>query len=180
VFYNTVKHEIRTYICRLIMSKPSRPSSPDQATGRSRTFFVTTCAASGRALFQSERIANLLIDVLRSYARARKFAVHNFVVMPNHVHILLTLPGDISLEKAMQLIKGNFSFRAAHELAFHGEVWQRGFSDVSINNERSFRLHHSYINNNPVKAGLSNSPEHYPFHYAFLKIRKQLTPEDHP
>lgn len=161
------------------MSKPSRPSSPNDATGCSRTFFVTTCAASGKSLFQAERMANLLIDVLRSYVRAGKFVVHNFVVMPNHVHILLTLPGNISVEKAMQLIKGNFSFRASHELAFHGEVWQRGFSDISITDQQSFRLHHGYINNNPVKAGLSDSPEHYPFHYAFLKIKKQLTTEDH-
>ena len=42
--------------------------------------------------------------------RSKRIIVHDFVVMPNHVHILMTVPGDISLEKAMQLIKGGFRF----------------------------------------------------------------------
>jgi putative transposase len=67
--------------------------------------------------------------------------VHDFVVMPNHVHILMTLPGDVSLEKAVQLIKGGFSFRANKELGFRGEIWHRGFSDVRIVDELSFEQH---------------------------------------
>jgi hypothetical protein len=74
-----------------------------------------------------------------------KGCVHDFVVMPNHVHILMTVPGDMSLEKAMQLIKGGFSFRVNKELGFRGEIWQRGFSDVRIVDERSFQQHREYI-----------------------------------
>ena len=54
--------------------------------------------------------------------RSGKMTIHEFVVMPNHVHLLLTIPGEMSIEKAMQLIKGGFSFRARKELGFHGEV----------------------------------------------------------
>ena len=54
----------------------------------------------------------------------------------------------------MQLIKGNFSFRAQKELRFQGEIWQRGFSDVLILDEIGFKEHEEYIKNNPVKAGL--------------------------
>src|ERR1017187_8778666 len=114
------------------MSKPSRPSDPNSATGRPRTFFVSSGTAGRRSLFQTDRMANLFIEVLRSYMRSGKIVVHDFVVMPNHVHILMTLPGEVSLEKAMQLIKGSFSFRANKELGFRGEIWQRGFSDVLI------------------------------------------------
>jgi putative transposase len=109
------------------MSKPSRPLDSRVSTERPRTFFVTARTASGRSLFQTERMANLLIDVLRSYVKTEKFNVHDFVVMPNHIHILMTLPGALSLEGAMQLIKGNFSFPANKELGFKGEIWQRGF-----------------------------------------------------
>jgi len=69
-------------------------------------------------------MANLMIDVLRSYTLAGKFRVHDFVIMRNHVYVLVTVPGGTSVEKAMQLIKGNFSFRAKKELGFTGEVWQ--------------------------------------------------------
>jgi putative transposase len=68
------------------MAKPARNVSPSRILSPSRTFFVTTKTGMGRALLQSERNATLLIDVLRSYVAARKFRVHDFVVMPNHVH----------------------------------------------------------------------------------------------
>jgi putative transposase len=105
--------------------------------------------------------------------RSGKMTVHNFVIMPNHVHILMTVPGELSLEKAMQLIKGNFSFRANKELGFRGEIWQRGYSDVQILDDQSFRQHCEYIENNPVTAGLANSPDEYPFGSAFLKKQKR-------
>jgi putative transposase len=154
------------------MSKPSRPSDPNSATGCTRTFFTTTRTAGGKSLFQTERMANLLIDVLRSAMRTKGIAVHEFAVMPNHVHILMTVPGEMSLEKAMQLIKGGFSFRANRELGFRGEIWQRGFSDVRVNDELNFEQHREYIENNPVKAGLVSSPEEFLFGSAYLKKRK--------
>ena len=159
------------------MSKPSRPSDPNSATGCPRTFFVSTQTAGGRSLFQTDRMANLFIDVLRSAMRSKRITVHDFVVVPNHVHILMTVPGDMSLEKAMQLIKGGFSFRAKKELGFQGEVWQRGFSDVRIADEQSFKQHQDYIDNNPVKAGLANLPEEYLAGSAHLKKRKRAGAE---
>jgi putative transposase len=151
------------------MSKPSRPSDPNNATGIPRTFFVTTRTAAGKSLFQTERMTDLFVEVLRASMRSKRTNIHDFVVMPNHIHILMTLPGEVSVEKAMQLIKGGFSFRANKELGFRGEVWQRGFSDVRIVDDESFEKHRAYIDNNPVKAGLANSPEEYRGGSAFLK-----------
>jgi putative transposase len=155
------------------MSKPSRPSNPNNATGRERTFFATTRTASGKSLFQTERMTDLFIDVLRSTMRSKRITIHNFVVMPNHVHLLITVPGEMSLEKAMQLIKGGFSFRANKELGFRGEVWQRGFSDVRINDEGSFQQHRDYIENNPVEAGLASTAEEYSGGSTYLKKQKR-------
>jgi putative transposase len=122
-------------------------------------------------------MAELFIDVLRSTMRTKGIVIHNFVVMPNHVHILITVPGEMSLEKAMQLIKGGFSFRANKELGFRGEIWQRGYSDVRVVDERSFQQHREYMGNNPVKMGLANSPEEYPFGSACLKKKKHAGAE---
>ncbi len=138
-----------------------------------RTFFATTRTAGGRSLFQTDRMAQLFIDVLRSYTLAGKIKVHDFVVMRNHIHLLLTVDGTMSIEKAMQLIKGNFSYRAKKELGFTGEIWQRGFSDVRITDEASFSTHQEYIYNNPVRAGLANTPEEYPYGSAYFKKLKR-------
>src|SRR5258707_143931 len=104
------------------MAKPSR--LPDSRSGHdeSRTFFVSSGTAMGRPLFRTERLARLLMDVFRVHTLSGKFIVRDFVVMPDHIHVLLTLPGDLTVEKAAQLIKGGFSFRAKKELGFAGEV----------------------------------------------------------
>ncbi len=155
------------------MARPSRNSRFDSARNPVRTFFFTSKTDGGRALLQTERMANLFIDVLRSYMRAKKFKVHDFVVMPDHVHVLLTLGPEISIEKAAQLMKGNFSYRAKKELGVKWEIWQKGFSEVQILNEQSFVQHQNYIDENPVRAGLARSADEYPYCSTFLKKKKK-------
>jgi putative transposase len=144
------------------MSRPARNADISHILSSSRTFFVTTRTSMERALLQSERNANLLIEVLRGCVAAKRFVVHDFVVMPNHVHALITVDGDISIERAMQFIKGGFSYRVKKEFGYSGEVWQRGFSGVRVEDRENFLKHREYIAQNPVRAGLANSPESYP------------------
>jgi putative transposase len=118
-------------------------------------------------------MANLFINVLRENMRAGHFTVHEFVVMPDHMHVLLTVPAESTVEKAVQFIKGGFSFRAGRELGFKGDVWQVGFSEVRIFDGASFAQHKAYIENNPVKRSLANAPEEYPFGSTFLKMLKK-------
>jgi putative transposase len=150
------------------MTRPSRHAQPQNVLSSSRTFFATTRTSGGRALLQSERNALLFIDVLRSYVAGRKFHLHNFVVMPNHVHLLMTVGSDMTIEKAMQLIKGGFSYRLRRECGYLGEVWQRGFSELRVENRESFAEHREYIAYNPVKAGLVDSPEKFPYCFTYL------------
>ena len=114
----------------------------------------------------------LLIDVLRSNVATGKFQLHDFVIMPDHLHLLMTLPGDVAIEKAMQLIKGGFSYRLKKEFGYQGEVWQRGFSEVRVSDQESFLLHREYIVQNPVKAGLVDTAEQYPHCYSYLARKK--------
>src|SRR5881409_3486122 len=88
------------------MAKPGRNASPDDILLPLRTFFVTTKTSMGRRLLQTDRNAGLLIDVLRSLVAEKEFEIHDFVVMPDHVHLLLTVGDGMTVEKAMQLIKG--------------------------------------------------------------------------
>jgi putative transposase len=161
------------------MSKPARYANASEVLSSSRTFFVTTKTSMGRALLRSERNAMLFIDVLRENVRAGRFKIHDFVVMPDHVHILITVNRDLTIEKAMQFIKGGFSFRLKREFRYAGEVWQRGFSEVRVNERQSFLQHREYIAQNPVKAGLVDSPEKFPYCYTFLARRKSAGAEAH-
>ena len=153
------------------MSKPVRNAEAIEIL-RSRTFFVTSKTSMGRALLQSERNATLFIDVLRSHVRARKLRVHDFVVMPDHVHLLITVDKTMSIEKAMQLIKGGFSYRLKKEHGYLGEVWQRGFSDVRVGDRDGFLRHREYIAQNPVRRGLVDSPDKFPYCFTYLAQQK--------
>ncbi|MFZ0303143.1 MAG: transposase [Terracidiphilus sp.] len=155
------------------MARPTRNASRENALSSARTFFATTKTAAGRRLLQSERNAALLIDVLRSYMTAGKFEVHDFVVMPDHLRVLLTVRGETTIEKAMQFIKGRFSFRLKHEYGYLGEVWQVGFSESRADDPKSFEQHRAYIAKNPVKAGLAARPGEYAFCYEYLAEQKK-------
>jgi putative transposase len=155
------------------MARPARNSGPESVRDISRTFFVTSKTAPNKAVLRAERMALLMIEVLRSYVSEGKFVLHDFVVMPDHIHVLLSLDQMMSVEKAMQLVKGGFSYRAKKELGYAGEVWQPGFSEVRILDRKSFLKHRKYIEQNPVKAGLAESPEKYPFGSAYFKHQKR-------
>jgi putative transposase len=155
------------------MAKPARNSSRRSIVAGRRTFFVTSNTAGGKHLLQSERLANLFIDVLRSNTLQGRFRVHEFVVMPDHVHVLLTIDGATSIERAVQLMKGGFSFRAKKELGFQGGIWKRGFSEVRIMDRASHLRHRDNIDDNPVRAGLADSAENYPYCSSYLRKRKR-------
>src|ERR1700733_7367001 len=127
------------------MARPARNACPEEVLSRTRVFFVTTKTSMARHLLQSERNAVLLIDVLRSNVAAGKFQLHDFVIMPDHLHLLMTLQGDVTVEKAMQLIKGGFSYRLKRDFGYQGEVWQRGFSEERMNDVQRFVKHSAYI-----------------------------------
>jgi putative transposase len=154
------------------MARPVRNAPQEKALSSLRTFFATTKTHAGRRLLQSERNATLLIDVLRSYMAAGKFSVLDFVVMPDHVHLLLSVRGGTTIEKAMQLIKGRFSYRLKHECGYLGEVWQVGFSESRADDVESFERYQRYIAQNPVKAGLAERVGEYPYCYGYLAEKK--------
>jgi putative transposase len=154
------------------MARPARNAGPDAIVRSARTFFATTRTSQRRPLLQSERHAALMIDALRSYVGAGKFRLHDFVIMPDHVHLLMTVGGGMTVEKAMQFIKGGFSYRLKKEFGYLGKVWQRGFSERRVENRQSFLAHREYIAASPVKAGLVDWPERYPYCFAYLAKTK--------
>jgi putative transposase len=141
-----------------------------------RTFFITSATESHRAILQSERMATLLMKCLFENRRKERFLLHEFVIMPDHFHALLTPAPEIPLEKAMQFIKGGFSYRAGKELNVRSAIWQAGFTDHRIRDLQDYEQHRSYIHQNPVKVGLVDSPDLFPYSSAFPGIATDPAP----
>jgi REP-associated tyrosine transposase len=146
------------------MSKPNRPlHRPQSGSGSTRTFFITSSTWERRSLFQSERLARLFLDVLLECRAQERYLLHEYVLMPDHFHALISVPPRVTVERAVQWIKGAFSYRAKKEAGFQGEIWQRGFSDEFIVDAAGYRARCAYIRQNPVRAGLARVPEEYPY-----------------
>lgn len=99
-------------------------------------------------------MASLLLDVLADNRKRGRFLLHEFVIMPDHVHAILTPAFEIPLERAVQFIKGGFSFRAKKELGFMGEIWQKSFTGHRIKDAADYDVHRNYIYRNPARTGL--------------------------
>jgi putative transposase len=140
------------------MSKPPR----DHTSFGSNIYFVTASTWGHRSLFQTDRMATLLLDTLLHYRRQHKFLIHEFVIMPNHFHLLLT-PTGIVLERAIRFIKGGFSYRVKKELGLNVEVWERGYVDHRIRDANDYARHVEYIRQNPVEGRIASRAEDYPY-----------------
>ena len=122
-------------------------------------------------------MARLFLNVLQDYRNQGRYLLHEFVVMPDHFHLIVTPAADVPLEKAGQYIKGGFSFRAGKELAFRSLVWQeKDFTNHRIRDAEDYQKHREYIHHNPVKAGLVKTPSAYPYSSAFPGMEVDAPP----
>jgi putative transposase len=137
------------------MSIPSR-------SDRTGTFFVTSSTFNRRRLFQVVANPELFLETLQQYRREGNYKLHAFVVMPDHIHLLLT-PQGITIERAVGLIKGGFS----HRMGSKFPVWQRGFTDHRIRDRNEFEMRRNYIHHNPVRARIVELCEEYPYSSAY-------------
>ena len=145
------------------MSIPIRNADRSHVIASERTFFVTSSTWRKCGLLQSTRAAGLLVDVLYHYREQQKYLLHEFVIMPDHFHLLITVGAETTVEKAVQLIKGGFAFRAGRELGFRVPVWQKGFSEVRVSGRDAFIGVREYIHANPVKRFLVEAGTDYPY-----------------
>ena len=125
------------------------------------TYFITASTYRRKTIFQTDRMSLLFVEVLFHYRHQKKYLLHEFVVMPDHFHLLIS-PIE-TLEKAAQLIKGGFSYRAKKELQFGGEIWEKSFYDRRVRDDEEYERIRIYIHQNPVTRGLKETAREYPY-----------------
>ncbi len=120
-------------------------------------------------------MARLFVEVLQHYRLQKKYLLHEFVVMPDHFHLLIT-PTE-TLERALQLIKGGFSYRAKKELGFIREIWQPSYYDRRVRDIEEYRAFRQYIHMNPVKKRLVSGAAEYSYSSTHPGFDLDDTPE---
>ena len=120
------------------------------------TYAITILTLNRHRHFQRTENAELFIATLFRYREARKFLLHGFAVMPDHVHILVTPAIDVSTSRCIQLIKGGYSFAAKDKKP--GHVWHSGYHEHRIRDEDDFHAQLLYIANNPARKRFQDYP----------------------
>lgn len=146
------------------MSNYRRPKLPGATV-----FFTVTLATRGSDLLTRE------IETLRQSVRQtraeRPFFIDAWVVLPDHMHCVWTLPdGDSDFSTRWSVIKARFSRamphverRPSHAVRREHGIWQRRFWEHHIRDEDDLRAHVRYCWINPVKHGLVEDPADWPF-----------------
>ncbi|RKX20875.1 MAG: hypothetical protein DRP35_05305 [Candidatus Zixiibacteriota bacterium] len=136
--------------------------------------FVTFTVRNFIPIFENKDTANTLVKILQFYSDKNIYKLYAYVIMPEHVHILLERLNDKSISNIVQNIKKYFTYKYKNRSIVPNEfivkdgkfrLWQTGFDEVTIYSEKQYRIKYEYILNNPVKAGLADCPEKYKFLY---------------
>jgi putative transposase len=133
-------------------------------------FITFSCYHREPNLGQSLR-KNLFLSVLERIRQKYHFAITGYVVMPEHVHLLLSRPEIADLSVVIQVLKQLVSRRTSRE-----RFWQRRFYDFNVRTESKRTEKLRYMHRNPVARGLVAKPEDWPW----SSFRHYLCDEDSP
>jgi REP element-mobilizing transposase RayT len=123
------------------------------------TFFITICALPrGQNHLCHESIGKALLDSVIYYHEKQKWFCEIVVLMPDHVHLMLNFP-DVP---AFSPIVGDWKRWTTRRLKIS---WQEDFFDHRVRNEDNDKWTGDYIFHNPVRAGLVEKPEEWPYHW---------------
>lgn len=122
-------------------------------------YFITTCAEDRKSKpFSGSKIAQWLLDSIRYRHEKGLWFCHIAIVMPDHVHLLVSFSEDSDIEKLLR----NWKHWTAQNFGFR---WQRGFFEHRLRNDESLDQKATYILENPVRAGLVDSPLKWPYRF---------------
>ena len=135
--------------------KPGRLISPPG------TYFVTFSTWQRCRLFVVENYVRLFLKTVYRHRRDGRYQIHAFVVMPEHVHLLISEPQIADPSTVVQAVKLGFTQRWRALRGASGQFWQRRFYDFNVWSQRKEIEKLNYMHRNPVVRGLVDRPEEW-------------------
>ena len=119
-------------------------------------------AGKGSCYLKDDRIAKLVQDALL-FHDGKRYKLLNWCIMPNHVHVLIEKFEGVTLSGILHSWRSFTAHKANEILGRTGDFWMKDYFDRFIRDESHLNATIRYIENNPVKAGLANEPEDWPW-----------------
>lgn len=129
---------------------------------RSKVIETQLDAGHGACLLSNPKIARLLIHTLKTFDGER-YTLHDWVVMPNHVHLVIEPRGDHSLSDILNSLKSYTASEANRALGRQGPFWEHESYDRLLRGQNEFERCVQYVQQNPVKAKLAATAEEYAY-----------------
>ena len=131
--------------------------------------FVTLTTHARRPIFHISRVAELFISTLFHYRIQGHYKLHAYLVLPDHVHLILT-PHAMPLAHAVNLIQLGFVHRIDSKIP----IWESTYAAYSIGSVRDLATVRGYLHQVPVRAHLTPTAELYPYSSAYRTIPAQV------
>jgi putative transposase len=144
-----------------------------------QTHFVTFCCYHRRRLLTTAASCRIFESALERVRRTYELCVYGYILMPEHVHLLLSEPQRDSLAEALKSLKQGVARRLLDDLPLKPKpglngapqhFWQKRYYDFNVRDYPQFVEKLRYIHRNPVKRGLCERPEDWEWssfrHYA--------------
>lgn len=102
----------------------------------------------GNCILGNANVRQIVVGALRHY-NFKEYLLHSFIIMPNHLHILLSPLTEKPINTVIGRIKGFTSFKIKKLLGIDSEIWQQGMFDRIVRSDDEFKKYVDYIRNNP-------------------------------
>ena len=119
-------------------------------------------AGLGECVLKDARVAAIIMDNLRHHDGI-KYQLLHWCIMPNHIHLLIEILGDHTMSDIMHSLRSYTANEINRRLGRSGTLWMPEYYDRYIRDQRHYEITTNYILNNPVKAGLAQRPEEWPW-----------------
>ncbi len=142
--------------------RPNRPRLSEKQYFRRRRYSLTFCTAERRQIFTQQTVVDLALSQISRAGREREFSVIAYCFMPDHVHLLVqSMSPSCSLEKFVHAAKQYSGFAYAKHTG--QQLWQHSYFDHALRDDESIGRAVRYILGNPIRAGLVQRVDEYPF-----------------
>jgi putative transposase len=152
-----------------VFPKNSRNSRQNNGVGMGlarnmeKALFVTFNVYGKRPLFRDPKACTFFLNTLRYYKPQLKFKLLGYVVMEDHIHLLMRTPPEMNVSPIIQKIKGAFGRKWKMMSHWKGPVWQKGFFNSTVYDDVSLKKQLDHIHNHPVERGVSALPTGYAY-----------------
>jgi putative transposase len=145
-----------------------------QQSGQSH--FVTFSCHRRQPKLNSPEASDLFVQCLEDMRRRFAMCVYGYVVMPEHVHLLVNEPKQATLADAIHYLKLSFAkrLRSRKRATESSSFWQKRYYDRNVRDAQEFTVKLRYLHRNPVERGLVKEPGEWKWssfrHYALREV----------